>query len=96
MEVESQIYSFSNLALNRGEWSMLRPCQLTPKINPNNPCTWSCEGPGPNTENMKISCLHWSLKPGMSSPWTVDIPNMLCRPVDFVVYFMMKSVSQNI
>jgi hypothetical protein len=75
---------------------MPRPSQLTPANNPDNHCTGSCVSPGPNTENMKNSFLHWGLKPGPSSPWAVDIPNMLCRPVDFVVCFMMISVSQNI
>jgi len=79
MEVESQIYTFSTLSLNRDEWSMPRPSQLTPANNPDNHCTGCCVGPESNTENMKISCLQWGLKPGPSSPCTFDIPNMLCR-----------------
>ena len=86
----------SNTGAKSGEWSMPRPSQLTPTNNPDNHYTGSCVGPGPNMENMEISFLHWGLKLGPSSPWTVDIPNMLCGPVDIVVYFMMTSVSQNI
>lgn len=61
-EVETQRYPFSTLALNRGEWSMPRPNQLTPVNSPFNHYTGICVGPGPDREKMKISCPHWGLE----------------------------------